>query len=269
VSGARLPRTALSGARTASTVAVRYENRWQANVKIAYISIAAAALALSYGLLIPLGTSAVDGYINEDGVIEWLGALALLAASALFLLAFLRSRRQSEYGRVKRLALFLLAVAFFFGAGEELSWGQRILGLETPAGLLDANRQDEINVHNFGALNDDGPVPVWRWFQLFWISFGILLPATAALSSRVRRSVGRFLPILPLWLALLLVVNQALSELISAIVSSQPDLYRGTTAIAVLADERAEITEANVALLFAAGALAVLGQVSRLEPRTD
>jgi hypothetical protein len=168
--------------------------------KITYISIAATALALSYGLLLLLGRSAADTYIDEDGVVEWLGALALLVASALFLLAFLRSRGQSEYGRAKRLALLLLAVAFFVAAGEELSWGQRILGLETPAGLLDANRQDEINLHNLDLpVSDAG-----RGFQLFWISFGVLLPAAAALSSRVRRSIGRLLPILPLWVALLL-----------------------------------------------------------------
>jgi len=35
-----------------------------------------------------------------------------------------------------------------FGAGEEISWGQRIFGLETPDFLSDKNAQGEIGLHN-------------------------------------------------------------------------------------------------------------------------
>jgi hypothetical protein len=98
-------------------------------------------------------------------------------------------------------------------------------------------------------------------FQLFWFTFGVLLPVGAALSSWARRSLGRFLPILPLWVALLLVVNQALAELASAIFTAQPDLYDGTV-VEWTVQVRVEVTETNVALVLAAGALAVLGRVS-------
>jgi hypothetical protein len=33
-------------------------------------------------------------------------------------------------------------------AGEEVSWGQRILGLQTPETLAEINRQDELTLHN-------------------------------------------------------------------------------------------------------------------------
>lgn len=37
-----------------------------------------------------------------------------------------------------------------FAVGEELSWGQRILGIETPEELELINNQDEQNIHNIG-----------------------------------------------------------------------------------------------------------------------
>jgi hypothetical protein len=60
--------------------------------KTTYISIAVAGLALSYALLFLPSTSFVDAYIDEDGVVEWLGALGLLAAAAWTLCALLRER---------------------------------------------------------------------------------------------------------------------------------------------------------------------------------
>jgi hypothetical protein len=64
-----------------------------------YISIAVVALVLSYGLLF-LGPSAADTYSNEndDTIVEWLGALALLATSVLFFFAFFQSRGRATTG---------------------------------------------------------------------------------------------------------------------------------------------------------------------------
>lgn len=43
---------------------------------------------------------------------------------------------------------FLLGVLFFFGAGEEISWGQRIFSVETPEFFQKHNVQNETNLHN-------------------------------------------------------------------------------------------------------------------------
>ena len=50
--------------------------------------------------------------------------------------------------RAQALAYALLAVLSVLAAGEEISWGQRLLGLETPESVRDANLQEELNVHN-------------------------------------------------------------------------------------------------------------------------
>src|SRR5690606_26277451 len=44
--------------------------------------------------------------------------------------------------------LAFVALLALFGAGEEISWGQRIFDIETPAALKARNAQEELNLHN-------------------------------------------------------------------------------------------------------------------------
>ena len=82
----------------------------------------------------------------EDGLLEYATAVAYLLSS---LLAFLAARRLRALGR-RGLARFwfLAAAGFFLIAGEEVSWGQRILGIETPEAWAAINRQEETTLHN-------------------------------------------------------------------------------------------------------------------------
>ena len=43
---------------------------------------------------------------------------------------------------------FVLSICFLFVAGEEISWGQRLLNIETPDILMKHNKQGEITLHN-------------------------------------------------------------------------------------------------------------------------
>ena len=40
------------------------------------------------------------------------------------------------------------ALLMFVFMGEEISWGQRILGFGTPEVLMEINHQQEFNLHN-------------------------------------------------------------------------------------------------------------------------
>jgi hypothetical protein len=70
----------------------------------------------------------------------------------------------------KNWILLLLAIAFFVGFGEEISWGQRIFHFNTPEKLLAINQQEEFNFHN---------IMTWEInfiFKVFTLAYGILLP---------------------------------------------------------------------------------------------
>ncbi len=105
-------------------------------------------IILTYGLvLLHQDKEAFMFWIREDGLVEWLTFVVLIVMSAFsFIMSFTFSRSGAE-GKAKRVWLFL-GFLFFFGAVEEISWGQRILGVESPEWFLKHNRQFETNVHN-------------------------------------------------------------------------------------------------------------------------
>lgn len=90
-----------------------------------------------------------DGYlwgVAEDSLVEWGTVVCYLVA--LGIAAALVPRWWRRGLTLTAAAYVLLCLGFFFIAGEEISWGQRILGFEGPEALVVANVQDEANLHN-------------------------------------------------------------------------------------------------------------------------
>lgn len=85
--------------------------------------------------------------VREDATVEWATVFALVVAAGLHAAsaraAFLRGERAA--------AAFAGLVALFcvFVAGEEVSWGQRLMGFRPPEIFLEENVQQEFNLHNF------------------------------------------------------------------------------------------------------------------------
>jgi hypothetical protein len=84
-----------------------------------------------------------QAYTTEDGYIELTTAFLLLMTSFLCLYKALSGKR-----RMPVVFFSLAAVVFFFGFGEEISWGQRIFGFATPQELQKINTQEEFSFHN-------------------------------------------------------------------------------------------------------------------------
>jgi hypothetical protein len=85
-------------------------------------------------------------FAAEDRLVEN-GTAIFLAVASLVLL----SNAARLAGRGARRAAGLTAVyalLFFFAAGEEISWGQRIFGWETNDFFAENNYQGETNLHN-------------------------------------------------------------------------------------------------------------------------
>lgn len=78
---------------------------------------------------------------------EWLTFVALLMMSAFSFITSYALSRSEMASTAKRVWLFL-GFLFLFGAMEEISWGQRVLGIESPQWFLKHNKQGETNVHN-------------------------------------------------------------------------------------------------------------------------
>jgi len=121
-------------------------SRWR---RVVAAVLAPLLPALAFVAWIALAPTSLHAACREDGSIETATAVAFLAGAAGFAAAAGRGR-PSRSGRRVLLVLASVASVVFFG--EEISWGQRILGFETPAPLRAINAQGEFNVHNVGAL---------------------------------------------------------------------------------------------------------------------
>ena len=127
-------------------------NRW-----IIFGIAGAGGLLLSLSLLVNdhVLENALDHFYHEDGFFEYLSAILWVCGSVFMFLAASkligRKRRfvvASPGYRLVGWSYVAIGSAFLFIGMEEISWGQRLLGLEVPAYWRSINRQSELNLHN-------------------------------------------------------------------------------------------------------------------------
>ena len=126
----------------------------------------------------------------EDGPVEYLTFGTLLWAAGVLLGRWWRFRENQP--TVWRATLLLGALAAVFGAGEEISWGQRLFGWETTE-AFGANRQGETNVHNLeiAGLNLNRVVFTFGLGAALGLYF-LVLPVLARRSRAVGAWLTRF-----------------------------------------------------------------------------
>ncbi|MFN3528843.1 MAG: hypothetical protein ACK417_02850 [Bacteroidia bacterium] len=114
----------------------------------------AAVLLLAFLFLLPLNFSLYTLLAEEDHLIESLTAV-LLFISGLILVRTIFvhcDQHPRAYSKLSGWALGVASALLIWAALEEISFGQRILGIETPEALKAINDQDELNLHNVDKL---------------------------------------------------------------------------------------------------------------------
>ncbi|GAB4298236.1 MAG: hypothetical protein Kow0058_14610 [Roseovarius sp.] len=116
--------------------------------------LAANAMLAAAGLVLALGTLVhardplyfVMEFAREDGPIEYATALLLAAGAGVLLVNARALARRGQSFAAAMTAIY--ALVFLFGAGEEISWGQRLFDIPSGAFFQAYNHQKEINLHN-------------------------------------------------------------------------------------------------------------------------
>jgi hypothetical protein len=88
---------------------------------------------------------------GEDKLFEWMTFTMFLVGGLVFIKTAARlAARQKKTFLTWCVMLYVLvgAVGFVGSAGEEISWGQRLLLFETPEAYVEVNSQGEFNLHN-------------------------------------------------------------------------------------------------------------------------
>ena len=113
-----------------------------------------------------------DALMQEDRAIEW-ATVGLFAVAGLIRLGpALRHRRVFDV---------LVALFCLFVAGEEMSWGQRLVGYQSPEAFLEHNAQQESTLHNLSVFGR----PKWPLVAAL-AGYGMLLPLMFWLVQRAR-----------------------------------------------------------------------------------
>jgi hypothetical protein len=195
-----------------------------------------------------LGEETANYLRDEDNFIENLGAISFLIASILYLASYLQSGGSGNIAspiESKNNKFYLLfAIIFFIGFGEEISWGQRLIGWDTPQLFIEINKQNETNIHNSWVFHRK-IFGLDKLFFIFWFSYCLILPLVTKYSLEARRYISRFdLPVPPLWIGFLLVTNFSIYLIPQFFPSDWPQTHYIDRAFL-------EIMESNDALIFA------------------
>ncbi len=112
----------------------------------ALMALIAVVLAASVVIYFVNPTYFWSTFAAEDKLVEYGTAFFLLVSCVVLAL---NARSLSGKGlRVAALLTLLYALIFFLAAGEEVSWGQRIIGWESGEFFQQHNKQAETNLHN-------------------------------------------------------------------------------------------------------------------------
>ena len=91
-------------------------------------------------------------FLGEDGVVEW-AQVACFVIAGVFAIGITVLRHRA--GQKLQAGIYaIVAITALVAAGEEIGWGQRILGLETPEEWSRINHQHELTLHNVGDVLD-------------------------------------------------------------------------------------------------------------------
>ncbi|MBI4230654.1 MAG: hypothetical protein HY608_07440 [Planctomycetes bacterium] len=201
-------------------------------------ALLASALALvADGLFLlhrDLGT--FEYWIEEDSFVEWATFGILLGMTVL------AARRAVVFGPGGARRIWIAAtLVCLFGAAEEISYGQRVVGWDSPPWFLEHNRQQETNVHNlmWGQVNINRVI-FGKWLTIAIVLYLLVLTPLARRGTSLRAFVDRLGVPLPraspilLYIAVALVVRA--HHDITDETNELMELYGCATFLAILLD---------------------------------
>jgi len=198
----------------------------------------------------------------EDHYFENVGAISLFVASGISLYIFVRALKTRGITGIHWLKLLVylgLAFLYFFGAGEEISWGQRIFHIQEPAELAQENVQHELNIHDLAIFENNELLKSDNIFTVFWLAFAVLIPFGSFALKRFGVFAEKFTPIVYWGIGALFLFNYAAAKIAKAIY-----VHAYTFPTIRFGQAVQEIKESNYELMFVFLSLFVLWDLNRL-----
>ncbi len=210
-----------------------------------YLLIAMMGVLFSYSVYFFLSPEKIIHLGEENSFFELSTAFCFLLSAGLLIYLFIVR---------KNIFYLLLGILLFFGAGEELSWGQHMFKFKTPEKIKTNNFQGEFNIHNMEIFNTEKfdrcrksglerLLEINFLFRVFYIIYCIVIPFAFITFSPVKALAEKIrLPIPPLSVGLFFILNWILYKLtLESIAQNHPLPFYETST---------EIFEFNASLLW-------------------
>ncbi len=172
-------------------------------------------------------------FAAEDGPAEWATFAFLVLGLVLLLRKAARLKARRGMGAAALMGFY--AFLFFFAAGEEISWGQRIFGWEAGEFFTERSERAETNIHNMniGGYNLNKvifgstlsavlllylvvlPILYPRWALITRLADRMVVPVPA-----LRQGALALIASLVMWYVIDLPRNWEVYELVFALVAS-------------------------------------------------
>ena len=163
--------------------------------KINFLHSIFSFIIVSTVFLFYYSNSLYNLFVEEDGIIEYSTAIFLLSVSIYLINKLLKTVKVIS---TKNIGIVLFSIIFFFGFGEEISWGQRIFNIETPQFFVENNLQSETNIHNLmiGGVKLNKLIFTNTLFFIFSFYF-LVIPYLYAKSNSVKSKINKFSIVIP------------------------------------------------------------------------
>ncbi len=187
------------------------------NKKINFLHSIFSLTIVSTVFLFYYSNSVYNLFVEEDGIIEYLTAIFLLSISIFLIKKLLEMK---DIISVNNFGIIMFSIMFFFGFGEEISWGQRIFNIETPPFFNENNLQSETNIHNLmiGGFKLNKLIFTNGLFFIFSFYF-LVTPYLYNSSNNLKSLINRFSIVIPKY-------SQSAIFIISTIIIYIFDHYR-------------------------------------------
>ena len=195
-----------------------------------YIITSIIGIIITYSVFFLFDNETIRVISGEDGLFEIMTAIFFFMASILFFYLYFKDNIGNNFYILKtkkNIFFLLLGILFLFGAGEEISWGQRIFDIQTPQSLKGINIQHELNIHNIAIFHGDMEngraktglaklITIGGLFRIFWFTYCFLISLMNKTSSNISKILKTInLPIVPMWMGILFVLNYIISRIVN------------------------------------------------------
>jgi hypothetical protein len=191
VSTSTLSRQVLRPSETADSLAA--DSRRTRTLQTALVALV-IVVGAGFAIVSVVDRDAYARLIAEDGPAEYASAALWLAAAATAGATLVVLARRRRTATPLTWLVYGLGILFFVASGgEEISWGQRLIGYGGPDRLVEINKQGETNLHNIGSIS----LYANAFLLLTLVAF-LLVPFAVRRNARLRGLIARHdLPLVP------------------------------------------------------------------------